>query len=183
MKINETLTEFKHKKEPTKPTVVSQAAVKAWTNTIQKLFDGRWNYKHVIIPVIEYTPNLDSDDGTLSRFKTLVVNYDNVEKTLTNYKLEDNLDVALSRNILLIEKGKKAVLITLDIIDTAPNLESISNDIKDAYIVLKTERGFHLYPKNPNTNRMGYDVKDPYWKQEYVRITESEAKGPITQHA
>lgn len=177
------LTEVKMK-EVKKPTI-SPVAVEMWKTIIQHLFYGHFNYKHVIIPVIEYMPNTDSDDGTISRHKSITVNYDNVEKTLESYVIEDECEVALSKNIMLIEKGKKARLITLDIIDvdnkyTQDDILKYTNN----YHIVKTRHSYHLYPKlNPNDllQSTGSVTKDKYWLQEYIRVTESDTKGPITK--
>lgn len=182
MKLNDyTPTEIK-RYEP-KPTI-SPVAVEMWTNVIRNMFESKFSYKHVIIPVIEYTPNLDYDNGSISKYKVITVNYNNVKNILQNYKIEDNLEVALSRNILLIEKERMAQFITLDIIDVKPNCEEDKiKTYSNEYYIVKTKNSYHLYPKNtPNRNtNYGNGIRDINWKQEYIRITDSEAKGTLTK--
>lgn len=180
MEINE-LKVYEPKERQVK---LSPAACQAWVAALKLFLDGRYGIKYIVIPVIKYSPNSDSSDGEISSYKFISVTFDTIEKEIGTIPTDTfGLDLALNRNIMVVEKYKLPTIVTLDIIDVDPSIDDIT-PMLPYYTVLKTGNGFHLYAKQnidkPHLNG-GHAVKDKQWKMEYIRITESAAKGAITK--
>ncbi len=159
---------------------LSVAACEQWDRLTSQLFEGPDKFKKIIIPVIAYTAGDNSNAGFSSVCDPLVItDMDSIFDMDINPDGE-HCDIALNRNVLCLGKAGPPKLVTLDIIDTNPEYEG---DIKlfTGYNALKTQNGFHLYSNNPSTINSADIIRDPNWKLEYIRITESIIKGAITK--
>lgn len=171
---------------------ISSAAVNAWIRVIVQFWQEYDIVRSVVIPTIAYKAGKSSDEGNWSHHcRPLMLNEFNTEELLREIQnnldaiegMYSNFDYALNRNIMLLHYKTAPTLVTLDIIDTDP--ASSYTEIKcfnDKYTILKTDKGFHLYANRNVTRGLesnGYIIQDPNWNLGYIRVTESNVKGPI----
>lgn len=175
-----------------KPTVLSTDAIIAWKDVLSQLFIEVPKLQQVIVPVVIYTPGKHSDDGAREYGDPLNVDADDiknewVENFLQQYLEQEDIqthDIALNRNVMLVEFAKPPRLVTLDIWDINPN-GSFDPQMFSKYNVLKTKNAFHAYRKENVFDIVGGNAhyfKDPDWATGFIRVTESAEKGAITKH-
>lgn len=163
---------------------LSPVACQAWVDTLKKFLEGRWNTK-IVIPTVSYFPNTDSDNGRDKETNFLIVEFDTIDEVIKTIPINSKgRETALSRNITYVTEDKRPTMATLDIIDCKPDVQLFELEpFKVKYNIFKTKNSYHLYPKTQVDNGNGGEIiKDPQWRMEYIRITESAAKGAITKY-
>lgn len=140
----------------------------------------------VIVPVVRYEAGVDSSKGTLRTYLDPILFKRGDEyalrlgRHLHQEDCNEQEDLALSTHVVIIENGIP-VMRTLDVIDVEPDyVHHPANGFNERYNVLRTQNGYHFYPKKaPFVDHGGSAVKDPKWKKGWIRVSASEFKGDI----
>lgn len=140
----------------------------------------------VIVPVVRYEAGVDSGKGTLRTYLDPILFKRGDEQMvqlgryLRNTDCNEEEDLALSTHVTFIESGIP-VMRRLDVIDVEPDyVHHPANGFNERYNVLRTQNGYHFYPKQfPFADNGGNAVKDKKWAKGWIRVTASKAKGDI----
>lgn len=170
-------------------TPISEVAVREYAARVHRVMEIN-AIDQIIVPIAEYRAGDKSDAGERQIMQPAVINkfmsYEEMVKSLTDmlskqYNL--GFDLALSTNVLAVWNIRPPEMYNLQIYDCKPDItEETVKQLAGNFVILKTNNGYHTYCRRGySTTGLMLENIDPDWKLGYIRVTESEKKGPIAR--